>query len=69
MHELSASELDAISELAIMPQLLLDLADGMDDGRVVSTSECLSDLHQLHAQDVACEEHGYLSWHGEHLGA
>src|SRR5437762_2906992 len=67
--QLLPSHLDTLLERAVSHHLPLYLVDRVDHGRVVPSSERLTDLHQLHAQHVARQIHRDLSRDRQRLGA
>src|SRR5437899_5503285 len=67
--ELAPGLFDAILEGVVAGDLTADLVDAVDHGRVIAPAEGLADLDELHAEEVARQEHGHLARHGEALGA
>ena len=49
-------------------QLVLDLVEAMDDGGVVPAAERLSDLDELHAEEVPGQVHRHLPGDRQPLG-
>src|SRR5690606_30920252 len=56
-QQLLSGRVNSFPELTIALQLRLNLVDGMDNCRVVAAAERLADLHKLHLQQLAREEH------------
>src|SRR5687768_5556911 len=59
--------LDLQAEVRVALHLFLDLPDGMDDGRVVTPAEELSDPRQRHPERFLHQVHGHLAWNRDVL--